>query len=113
VTTFETHGPIVIKSRGNALPEPVLIGAGGRLPPTEDMVAGVDFWESLKGMLVKMKTPISISPTYFVEGYGSYVYTVTDHGEYTSGFSDRGTLNISPNDFNPETAMIVSINELL
>jgi hypothetical protein len=100
LVAFESD--ILILSRGNALPKPVIIGAEGRLPPTESMVEGVRFWESVKGMLVKVKTPLAITPRV-----ANYVYTVTDDGYFASGLTKRGTLNVSPNDFNPESVLLV------
>ncbi|MEO8141132.1 MAG: Calx-beta domain-containing protein, partial [Sphingomicrobium sp.] len=60
--SVDTGGVIVVSS-GNALPAAVLVGVGGRTPPTESIdsdgltifnptVDGADFWESLEGMRV-------------------------------------------------------------
>jgi hypothetical protein len=96
---------IEITSRTNALPDPVVIGVHGRSPPTENMEAGVMFWESLEGMRVEIKNPIAISAT---EGTGDdqKIYMVADNGHFATGLSMRGTLSASPHDFNPERLLI-------
>ncbi|MBE7382414.1 MAG: endonuclease/exonuclease/phosphatase family protein [Leptolyngbya sp. SIO1E4] len=99
--------------------ESTLIGNGGRVPPTEnidddafgsfDPVSdGIDFFESLEGMLVTAQDLVAVAPT---NRFGE-IFTVTDLDPNTpgiqgaSGISDRGTLNISPDDFNPEKIQI-------
>jgi len=96
-------------SAGNALPAPIVIGASGRSVPTEvieddDFTSfdpttdGADFFESLEGMLVEIENPLAISGT---NRFGE-LFVVSDFGASASGISTRGTLNISPDDFNPE-----------
>jgi hypothetical protein len=97
----------VIESGGNSLPEPVKIGAIGRLPPTEGMTAHVEFWESLEGMLVEIQNPVAISP------FGSFSgYVTPDHGHYATGLSSRGTLSVSPTDWNPERIQIIESTDI-
>ncbi|MBL6082220.1 hypothetical protein JMJ56_30040 [Belnapia sp. T18] len=88
-------------------------GANSRLPPTEDLTAGANFFESLEGMLVTLAAPTAVAPT---NGFGE-IYTAvagSDGQPYGTGFSARGTLNVdggTPSfgatntvggDFNPE-----------
>ena len=100
-------------STGNALPEAVLLGEGGRLAPTETFddddftsfdpeTDGVDFFESLEGMRVTAQDLTAVSPT---SSFGE-IFAVTDRGANATGLSERGTLNISPDDFNPERIQI-------
>ncbi|TFL19258.1 endonuclease/exonuclease/phosphatase family protein [Jannaschia formosa] len=104
---------ITVLSSGNALPASTLLGATGRVLPTEDIdddafasfdptADGIDFWESLEGMLVTAVQPVAVSGT---NGFGE-VFTVLDGGDGATGLSGRGTLNISPDDFNPEKVQI-------
>lgn len=90
-----------------------IIGSGGRVPPSEniddDAFAtydpvndGIDFFESLEGMLVTAQDLQAVSGT---NGFGE-IFAVVDQGASASGISDRGTLNISPDDFNPEKIQI-------
>jgi len=98
-----------ILSSGNALPVAVLIGAGGILPPSETIdddaltsfdiaTDGIDFWESLEGMLVMVDNPIVVSNT---NTFGE-TDIVASLGVGATGVNDRGGITISPGDYNPE-----------
>jgi len=63
---------------------------------------GIDFWESLEGMLVCMYNPISISPN---RSYNEF-WVVPDAGAGASPFNARGGLTITADDFNPESIHI-------
>ncbi len=104
---------IAILSSNNALPTATIIGAGGRVLPTQiidnDALSSfdpttdaIDFYESLEGMRVTAKNLLAVSPT---NGFGE-IYTVADNGTGATGLSSRGTINIAPNDFNPERIQI-------
>jgi predicted extracellular nuclease/Ca2+-binding RTX toxin-like protein len=113
-TTQIGGGPTVtILSAGNALPAATLVGAAGRIPPTENIdddafasfdaaTDGIDFFESLEGMLVTAQSLKVIAGT---NGFDE-IFAVVDNGAGATGLSDRGTLNISPDDFNPERIQI-------
>lgn len=92
---------------------PTLIGAGGRVPPNtsidddafgefDPVNDGIDFFESLEGMLVTAQDLVAVAGT---NGFGE-IFAVVDNGTGATGISDRGTLNISPTDFNPERIQI-------
>ena len=97
---------------------PTIVGAGGRVPPNQSIdddafttfepaSDGIDFFESLEGMLVTATGLSVIGGTErFSGGTDADVYAVVDGGASASGLSARGTLNISPNDFNPERIQI-------
>ena len=53
-------------------------------------------------MRVAIANPIAVAPT---NRFGE-IFVVSDRGESATGLSERGTLNISPNDFNPEKIQI-------
>ncbi len=69
---------LIVRTRGNALPDPVVIGSGGRSPPslhvdddaTDVEIDGlyqphddaIDFFESLEGMRVRVQTPLVVGP---------------------------------------------------
>ena len=104
---------ITTLSSGNELPAAVILGAGGRIPPNQiidnDNFAlfdpeadGIDFFESLEGMRVTIQDALAVSGT---NRFGE-IYTVVDNGASATGLSDRGTLNIAPDDFNPERVQI-------
>ncbi|MDG6078708.1 hypothetical protein E3U23_05815 [Erythrobacter litoralis] len=97
---------VTVESQGNELPDAVVIGEGGVLPPTEVIeddgmtsydptTDGLDFWESLEGMRVTLETPQAISNT---NRYGETDLVVSG----ATGLSDRGALAISEGDWNPE-----------
>ena len=99
-------------SSGNDLPDALVIGSNGVLPPTEtiddDAFAffqpfqdGIDFFESVEGMLVTVIDFVATAPTNrFGEIFG------VAGAENATGITDRGTLNVSPDDFNPEKIQI-------
>ncbi|MGX9962382.1 endonuclease/exonuclease/phosphatase family protein [Roseomonas sp. F4] len=101
----------LVTSSGNALPDAVVLGPNGLLPPTESLVEGVAFYESLEAMRVTLEAPKVVGAT---NGFGE-IWTIV--GEAT-GLSDRGTMNIEPGtggagvtntaggDFNPERIQI-------
>ena len=90
-----------------------IVGQGGRIPPNqtidddafatyEPLDDGIDFFESLEGMLVTAQDLVAVSGT---SGFGE-IFTVVDQGVDATGISQRGTLNISPDDFNPEKIQV-------
>ena len=120
-TTQISGSPTVtVNSSGNPIPAATIIGSGGRVPPTENIdddafssfdptTDGIDFFESLEGMLVTAKDTVAVSPT---SRFGE-IFTVVDNGDNATGVSDRGTLNISPDDFNPEKVQIDADSDIL
>lgn len=116
LSTTQLSGSLTITtlSTGNALPEAVIIGANGRIPPSESIddddfssfdpaEDGIDFFESLEAMRVTAQNLVAVAGT---NGFGEIFAIATDTD--ATGISDRGTLNISPDDFNPER---IQINE--
>jgi len=101
------------------LPSPTVIGRGGRLPPTtviEDDASGsvetsgvfdpatdgIDFYESLEAMLVRINSPVASGPT---NGFGE-IWVLPDGGARASVRTSRGGIVIRANDFNPERVLI-------
>ncbi|WP_129792675.1 Ig-like domain-containing protein [Sphingosinicella sp. CPCC 101087] len=110
---------IVVQSTGNALPAAALIGAGGRLPPTQviddDGFAtydpdsdGIDFYESLEGMLTTIDAPLVVSQT---NSFGE-TYVVASGGEGATGVNGRGGITVSDGDYNPEKIQIDATSAL-
>ncbi|SNS31135.1 5'-nucleotidase C-terminal domain-containing protein [Tropicimonas sediminicola] len=95
---------ISVLATGVALPEAVLLGGtDGRVVPATSIADALAFFESLEGMLITAQDLVATSGTsYFGEIYG-VVPTAT--GSYPI-LSERGTLNISEGDFNPERIQI-------
>jgi predicted extracellular nuclease len=107
---------VEVTSTGNELPDPVVIGEAGVLPPTEVIhpgteardierdpasfdpdAHGVDFYETLEGMLVQVDDPQAVGPTD-----GGEIAVVGDRGDHATGMTERGGIIVSPDDFNPE-----------
>jgi hypothetical protein len=117
LTTTELSGApaVTVLSSGNPLPDPIVIGNGGRIPPDaviEDDAAGdvetggvfdpaqdgIDFWESLEGMRVQLNDAVAVGPT---NAFGE-TPIVGDDGANASMPTERGGLLLQPNDGNPE-----------
>jgi hypothetical protein len=110
---------VTVVSSGNATPEPVVIGEGGRIPPTqvidndtEGYVSeetpfdpnedGLDFYESMEGMLVRINDAMVVGPT---NQYKELV-VVGDMGAHAGVMSELGSIVIQPDDFNPERIVL-------
>jgi uncharacterized repeat protein (TIGR01451 family) len=124
-TRIELQGSPTISSTGNALPAPVIIGVGGRMPPTEvidddagggsvetagtfdPQTDGIDFYESLEGMLVQINDPIAVGPTSY-----DAIPVVGDGGAYATFMAERGGVMagivIREDDFNPERLLVAN-----
>jgi predicted extracellular nuclease len=102
-----------ILSGGNSLPDPVIIGLNGRIPPDkiieDDAFStfdpnsdGIDFYESLEGMRVEIDNAIVVSP----EDEYKEIYVIP--GDMTSKnlISMQGALIASSQDDNPERIMV-------
>ncbi|MEO0526561.1 MAG: lamin tail domain-containing protein, partial [Bacteroidota bacterium] len=112
-TTQISNPSISTTNAGVALPVAQIIGSSGRVPPTQNIdddafgafeptTDGIDFFESMEAMLVTAEDVVAIAPT---NGFGE-IFTVVNQGLGASVISERGTLNISPDDFNPEKIQI-------
>ncbi len=98
---------------GPAIPA-VVLGEGGRVPPNRvidnDSVDdvdlnpmfdpdedGIDFYETVEGMKVRVNDPRVVGPTGFGE-----IPVVGDGGKFAGPFTARGGLQAVADDFNPE-----------
>ena len=111
-TVFSQPDRIQIVSTGNPIPVPVILGAAGRQPPTrvidDDRFAifdptedGIDFYESLEGMLVEVPDAVAISPT---NRFGEIV-VLADAGAGQQ-LNSRGGLNLTPHTLHPQRIQI-------
>lgn len=123
LTTTEITSPgrtVTVLSSGNPLPAPVIIGLGGRMPPTatieDDSLTGnvetsntfdpasdgIDFYESLEAMRVQVNNPRVVGPTNnYME-----IFVVPDGGVWAGTFTPRGGLIYTYADGNPERVQI-------
>jgi predicted extracellular nuclease len=120
LTTTELVGPsVVVQSSGNTLPAPTVIGAGGRVPPTQVIeddatgdvetsgvfdpaTDGIDFYESVEAMRVQVNNPVAVGPT---NDFGE-IPVVVDGGANASLRTPRGGVLVRPTDFNPERVLL-------
>ncbi|MEM8691459.1 MAG: choice-of-anchor I family protein [Pseudomonadota bacterium] len=134
-TTQIVSSEIEVTSSGNDLPAATILGAAGRTPPTEVVISpdelpvnlqddagtfnpdtdGIDFYESLEGMLVTIDNPTAISAT---NRFGESWVVADDGAGTTPGLNDRGGLNLNGDadgygDLNPERIQIQYNSDLL
>ncbi|MGH2734900.1 MAG: lamin tail domain-containing protein, partial [Actinomycetota bacterium] len=120
LSTSEITSPTIeLVSSGNSLPAATVIGNGGRVPPSEvidddatgdvnttgsfDAASdGIDFYESLEGMLVRVNDAVATSPT---NNFGE-IAVIGDNGANATQRTARGGVYISPTDFNPERVIL-------
>lgn len=141
-TTQMSFPFITLLSTGNALPSPTVIGLSGRTPPnviviSEDEidppinlqdavddaannfnpdVDGIDFYESLEGMLVTVEDAQAVSATRRFGSFSAEFFTVPNRGdraivEPNSVITQRGGILLQPHpdgtgDLNPERVQI-------
>ncbi|MCM1983246.1 5'-nucleotidase C-terminal domain-containing protein [Lyngbya confervoides] len=112
-TQISGNPTVTVLSSGHSLPATTIIGSGGRIVPNanidDDAFAsfdpetdGIDYFESLEAMLVTAEDLVAVSST---NRFGE-IFAVANQGAFATGISDRGTLNIAPDDFNPERIQI-------
>jgi predicted extracellular nuclease len=108
-------GTVDVVSEGQRLPWPAIIGMFGLKQPTkiidndkfevfDPKEDGIDFYESLEGMLVQVNNPSVIAP----QKYGELV-VVPDFWKQKE-FNSSGGLNITEFDYNPER-IFIDIND--
>jgi len=100
---------VTVLDSGWELPATIELGRRGRIPPAEtiddDGLAifdpeqdGLDFFETLEGMRVRLRRPRVVGPSDRL----GVSHVVVERGAGSSGLNRRGTLNVSSLDFNPE-----------
>ncbi|MBD3107741.1 endonuclease [Bacillus sp. AGMB 02131] len=101
---------ITTVSSNNELPEPIVIGKD-RIPPTVEIdsdsltvfnpeVDGIDFYESIEGMLIEIEDPKIVAPVYS----GELVVVA----KQTETNTNAGGLKLTAEDGNPERLHIVT-----
>ena len=133
LTITQLVSPVITKlSSGNALPAATILGNGGRAIPNQiisnDAASGnvenagttfdpaqdgIDFYESLEGMLVQVNNPVATSPTANFttnSGLSEEIWVLADNGANATSRTSRGGSLITANDFNPERIQIDDLN---
>lgn len=115
-----SNANVTIQSSGNPLPPYTIIGNGGRIPPNQIIdndsngdvnnntafdpdQDGIDFYESLEGMLVQVNNALVVGSTN--SSFGE-IGIVGDNGANATVISARGVNVIQEGDFNPERIII-------
>jgi len=128
-TTQISNPNITVLSSGNALPTATILGNGGRTIPTsvinddgtgnvetsgtfDPATDGIDFYESLEGMLVQVNNPVATSPTATF-GTSQEIWVLADNGANATSRTARGGSLINASDFNPERIQIDDLNNAL
>ena len=122
LTTTELASPkVTVLSHGNPLPPATVIGIGGRMPPTsiieDDATStgdvetsgvfdpasdGLDFYESLEGMLVQINDPVIVGPTNSF----NEIPVLPDDGSWAGPRTAHGGILYSYGDGNPERIIV-------
>ncbi len=133
-TTQMSFPGIMVLSSDNPLPAPVIIGSSGRVPPNTEVISivelpvnlqiepgvfnptndGIDFYESLEGMLVTVQDPVAVSATRTFSFFSSELFTLPNDGAHVApnnARTERGGINLQPDpnnrgDQNPERVQI-------
>ena len=117
-----TSATVSVQFTGNALPSPVVIGVGGRVPPAgvieddamgnvetsgvfDPATDGIDFYESLEGMRVQVNNAVVVGPTVSF-GTIAELAVVGDNGSQAGLRTARGGLIARATDFNPERIIV-------
>jgi hypothetical protein len=119
---------ITILANNQPLPAPVIIGTGGRMPPQKvidddangsaEMTGtfdadtdGLDFYESLEGMLVQVNDAVVVGPSrQFSSGTPNReVYIIGENGANATMRTARGGILIAKDDYNPERMVVTNL----
>ncbi len=117
-----SNSKVDVVSNDNVLPDPVIIGTGGRIPPGEVIEDdahgsaeinntfdidedGIDFYESLEGMLVQVNNPIVIGPADFDDSK-CIIPVLSDCGRKADLRTSNGGIVLRQDDFNPEIIFV-------
>ena len=115
LTTTEIVSPTVTPGGPGAAIAQTVVGVGGRVPPTsvidddatgdvetsgsfDPATDGIDFYESLEAMLLRVNDPVVVGPT---NGFGE-LWVLADNGAGAGIRTIREGIVIGPSDFNPE-----------
>jgi predicted extracellular nuclease len=110
---------IEVISSENDLPEPVIIGEEGRIPPSEVIEDdaegsisvsnvfdpendGIDFYESLEGMRVQVNDAVAVGGT----NQYKEIAVVGDYAAHAGEITPNGGLVVQEGDFNPERVIL-------
>ncbi|WP_322746010.1 Ig-like domain-containing protein [Nostoc sp. LEGE 06077] len=106
-----TITPTILGNGGRTIPTQVInddfgtngnVETGGDFDPVNE---GIDFYESLEGMLVQINNPVTTSPTGNF-GTSEEIWVLADNGANATSRTERGGSLITATDSNPERIQI-------
>ncbi|MBD2500053.1 choice-of-anchor I family protein [Anabaena azotica] len=106
-----TITPTVLGNGGRTIPTQTInndfttqgnVETGGDFDPINE---GIDFYESVEGMLVQINNPVATSPTGNF-GTSEEIWVLADNGANATSRTSRGGSLITSTDFNPERIQI-------
>jgi len=108
--------PTVIGNGGRAQPAAVInddgnlnVETGGDFSPATE---GIDFYESLEGMLVQINNPVATSPTAHFST-SEEIWVLPDDAANATSRTVRGASLITATDYNPERIQIDDLNNAI
>ena len=128
VTQIEA-AEVGVRSSNNPLPEPQVVGVCGLMPPERVIwqgegtnveasatfrpeANGLDFYESLEGMLVRVNNPVAVGPS-FARRDSKEVAVLADAGAGATLRTPRGGILLRADDPNPERLFLLGPSALL
>ncbi|MGH3648550.1 MAG: endonuclease/exonuclease/phosphatase family protein [Micromonosporaceae bacterium] len=119
LSTTELTSPSVTKLGTRAVPAPTVVGSGGRVPPStvidndatgdvetsgsfDATTDGIDFYESLEGMRLRVNNPVAVGPS---DRFGE-IPVLADNGSGAGVRTARGGIVLRPSDGNPERIIL-------
>ncbi|OCQ90156.1 hypothetical protein BCD64_19755 [Nostoc sp. MBR 210] len=104
-----TITPTILGNGGRTIPTQVInddtngnVETGGDFDPVNE---GIDFYESVEGMLVQINNAIATSPTANF-GTSEEIWVLADNGVNATSRTERGGSLITATDYNPERIQI-------
>ena len=121
LSVTEIINPVYSTKHSNITLAPVLLGIGGLVVPDtvieddafgnisidnsfDPGTDGIDFYESLEGMLVKMNNAVVVGPSK--PSKHPIVYALSDNGSLASIRTPNGGIILRPGDYNPERIIL-------
>jgi predicted extracellular nuclease len=122
--TITQLAEVEVTRTGTGEVAPTTIGAAGRTPPMRTIdddgftsydpaSDGVDFWESLEGMLLRLPDAVAVAPTFTSRFADSETFVLPDGYRVASNVNDAGGVTLTERDANPERVAVQEDNRVL
>jgi predicted extracellular nuclease len=122
--TITQLAEVEVMRTGNGEVSPTAIGAEGRTPPTRTIdddgftsyvpaTDGLDFWESLEGMLLRLPDAAAVTPTFTNRFGDSETFVLPDGYRVASNVNDAGGVTLTERDANLERVAVQEDSRVL